>query len=197
MSTPDINGLGIRLVTYKFTNFIVHLHEGGLVQETKSGNKTYSWADLESFCYTVETIRFGLNRSNFTLIVKDGQKLKLDNYFRSTVAAFNQFLEILPQVALKPLLERSLAKINSGQEVQFGPIRLTASGIRHKNKELPWADVTELRSGRSGCYSLQTYNQTKRKQQEFWRGMNLPNYSIFETLVCMLAPNVKLLINRN
>lgn len=209
MSVTDITTLGNRLAIYQtknlgFTrlfmgmgsNLTLHLHEGGLLHEGKNGTQTYHWDELESFSLAVETsskpMFSHLNKSKLTLKTTSGQTFVLDNYFRSTVAAFNQFLEILPRVAMNSLAERSLRQINSGQEAQFGPLRLATSGIRYKNKELPWSDLSEVRTKVGGCYAISSYNSTKGKPQQFWAGCNIPNYSAFEQIIARFAPNAKI-----
>ena len=127
----------------------VTLHTDGISYRSMFGGKEMRWDAVERFYYTatkqrVHFIPIG-TYYHFKLVDSEGRKLRLGNRIGRLALLGQKLIEH----TCPTLLKKAVNQYNSGQEVDFGSIRVNrTAGIKVKTffvrKEIPWDNVSSF-----------------------------------------------------
>ncbi len=145
----------------------VRLHPDGISYQSWFGSKEIRMDELERFYYSsvkrsVNFIPVG-TYYKFKLIDSSGKKISFGNRVERPSALGPK----LVQHTLSPLLEKAARLLRSGQEVDFGAIRISRDqglkvkksawlGLGKRTEEIPWDQVSEYRIDRGHFYIFRT-----------------------------------------
>ncbi len=128
----------------------VRLYEQGLVYKSVFGEKEIEWPEVQKFYYsaTKQSVNFIPVGTyyNFRLQGRGGEKIRMG----SGLARMEQLGHRLIELTSPPLMRKMIEYYNSGEELDFGPIKVRRlEGIRVGkfigSKTIPWAEVLEYR----------------------------------------------------
>jgi hypothetical protein len=180
---------------------VLTISDAGVRRESILGQQEMAWSQIVETRYRVVPINtyahFGLigallamssksKRAMFTLelISNDGKKLKVTSTFRNADEAIGIILaRILP-----PMVESVKARLQRGETVDFGGIRLSATAVIWKNNSIPVSEVSKAEL--AGVY-------LKVKRQGKWLAVisvksdKVPNVLVFLEVLESLAPQIK------
>jgi hypothetical protein len=122
----------------------VTLHKDGISYHTLFGEKELRWDAVDRFYYgaTKRSANFkwmGIDY-HFNFVDAEGRKLSFGNRVRKTGKLGQKLIDLSYPALFKKVAEQ----FNSGQEVDFGPIRLSRTGgvkkmiFLRRYKEIPW-----------------------------------------------------------
>jgi hypothetical protein len=127
----------------------VTLHTDGISYHSMFGEKEMPWNTVERFYYgatkqSVNFIPIG-TYYHFKLVNSEGNKLRLGNRVGRLAVLGQKLIEY----TFPTLLREAVSQYNSGQEVDFGAIRVSrTAGIKVKKffgfKEIPWENVSSF-----------------------------------------------------
>ncbi len=145
----------------------VRLHPDGISYQSWFGSKEVRLDELARFYYSsvkrsVNFIPVG-TYYKFKLIDSNGKKISFGNRVERPGALGPK----LVQHTLSPLLEKAVRLLRSGQEVDFGAIRVSRDkglkvkktawlGFGKRTEEIPWDQVSECRIDRGHFYIFRT-----------------------------------------
>ena len=180
---------------------VLTISDAGVRRESILGQQEMAWSQIVETRYRVVPINtyahFGLigallamssksKRAMFTLelISNDGKKLKVTSTFRNADEAIGIILaRILPR-----MVESVKARLQRGETVDFGGIRLSATAVIWKNNSIPVSEVSKAEL--AGVY-------LKVKRQGKWLAVisvksdKVPNVLVFLEVLESLAPQIK------
>jgi hypothetical protein len=125
----------------------VTLHSDGISYKSMFGEKEVRWDAVEKFYYsaTKRSINFIPIGTFYTFkfVDNEGGKLRLGNRAERLAVLGQKLIEL----TYPTLIKKAVEQYNTGQEVDFGSIRVTrATGIKVKKfigwKEIPWNEVS-------------------------------------------------------
>jgi len=106
-----------------------------------------TWEQITGIAFSQESL--GIRTKNFpelklkaTLYTRKGQRILLNNF-----CAHQDMIKIVTYIKAKlyPRLEPELRKhLLAGQEITFGPLRLTHRGIALRRIQYPWAEIKRV-----------------------------------------------------
>ena len=135
---------------------IVYLHERGLsIQRGRKGSAIH-WGDIRQV--HARSVRYGLGRwpagrqDSLVLVTRDGRRFHLDQ----SLSDYDALAETVKRNVYPPLLDAYTRAFNHGQEIPFGPLRLTREGIQNGRKTLLWPNVAQARLERGWLEALPT-----------------------------------------
>lgn len=127
----------------------VALHTDGISYRSMFGEREMRWDAVERFYYgatkqSVHFIPIG-TYYHFKLVDSEGRALRLGN----RVGRLAPLGQKLIEQTYPTLIKKAVSQYNSGQEVDFGSIRVTRdTGIRVKKlfgwKEIPWENIASF-----------------------------------------------------
>lgn len=127
----------------------VTLHADGISYHSMFSEKEMRWDAVERFYYgaTQQSIHFIPIGTyyHFKLVDSEGQKLRLGDLLGRLAPLGQKLIEY----TYPTLLKKAVSQYNSGQEVDFGSIRVhRTTGIKVKTffvrKEIPWNNVSSF-----------------------------------------------------
>ncbi len=133
---------------------LVHQHERGLSIQRGRRGSALPWDDIRQV--HTRSVRYGLGRwpggrqDSLMLVTRDGRRFHLDQ----SLGDYDVLVETVKRNVYPPLLDAYTRAFNHGQEVPFGPLRLTPDGIRNGRKLLRWQDVAQARLERGWLEAL-------------------------------------------
>ena len=118
------------------------------------------------------------------LISQDRKKLKVTSSFRKADEAIGIILgRILP-----PMVQSTKARLQRGETVQFGGLRLSATAITWKGASIPVSEITKAELVRS---NLQIRRQGNWLAAISVRSDKVPDVLVFLETLESLAPQIK------
>ena len=135
---------------------MVFQHEQGLsIQRGRRGSALH-WGDIRQV--HTRSVRYGLGRwpggrqDSLVLLTRDGRRFHLDQ----SLSDYDALAETVKRNVYPPLLDAYTRAFNHGQEIPFGPLRLTREGIQNGRKTLRWPNVAQARLERGWLEALPT-----------------------------------------
>jgi hypothetical protein len=180
---------------------ILTIADFGVRRESVMGQQEMVWSQVTETRYRVTPINvyahFGLlgallamsGKSGSTqlaleLVGSDGKKLKVTSIFQDASEAIGMILaRVLP-----PMVQSVKARLQRGETVQFGNLRLSATTVTWKSNSILVSQITKAELLRS---NLQIKRQGKWLAAISVRSDKVPNVLVFLEALESLAPQVK------
>jgi len=180
---------------------VLIINPSGVRRESILGQHEMAWSQVKETRYRVVPINmyghFGLvgallamysksGRVQLTLqlVSQDGKKLNITSNFRKAEEAIGIILsKILP-----PMVQNVKARLQRGETVQFGGLRLSATAVAWKGASIPVAEITKAELVRS---NLQIKRQGKWLSAISVRSDRVPDVLVFLEVLESLAPQLK------
>jgi hypothetical protein len=133
-----------------------YIHDDGISYRSILGQKEIRWLEVERLYYgahrvSVEFIPLG-TFYQLKLVDLNGQKLSLGDRFGRTA----QLAEKISQYTYEPLLRKAISDFNSGEELGFGLVRVSRSGLKIKRwsglSTINWADLASYKLDAGNFY---------------------------------------------
>lgn len=163
---------------WRIRNLVVGLYQQGLAMFDHQGLRQIRWDEAEAIWQSVTRHqRYGrtVNTTHlYTVQKNDGTQIILDDRLVDVGTLGNKVITTCSMA----LLPKLIGRYNSGQRVEFGPLAIDKEGIYHKNKPLPWNEVTSVDMQRGWI--------TVRKGKRKWANVAVaqtPNALIFWQMV--------------
>lgn len=161
--TPPIFGSVILVTVYRQRGLVVLVYPTGLLRLRRGEVESYPWDE-------VAEVRLKLQRAEAPEVLRDDDGLPVACWFEAdapsimiwnaglvveradgTEAAFGPALADYPHLAetvqrrtFPRLWAAAWEKFTDGEAVAFDDLEVTATGLRHAGKRLPWRDFKEL-----------------------------------------------------
>ena len=133
---------------------VVRQHERGLSIQRGRRGSALLWGDIRQV--HVRSVRYGLGRwpggrqDSLVLVTRDDRRFHLDQ----SLSDYDALAETVKRNVYPPLLDAYTRAFNHGQEIAFGPLRLTPEGIQNGRKTLRWPNVAQARLERGWLEAL-------------------------------------------
>jgi len=178
------------------------ISDSGIRRESAFGQQEMTWSQITETRYQVVPINvyghFGLigiliamsskksGRAHLTLelISQDRRKLKVtSNYSKADEAISIILSRILP-----PMVQNAKSKVQRGETVQFGGLRISATALTWKGNSIPVSEITGAELVRS---NLQIKRSGKWMSAVNVRSNKIPDVLVFLEVLESLAPQIK------
>jgi len=180
---------------------VLIINDAGVRRESVLGQQEISWNQITETRYRVVPInvyahfgligavlaassKSGMAQLTLELISQDRKKLKVTSSFRKADEAIGIILgRILP-----PMVQSTKARLQRGETVQFGGLRLSATAITWKGASIPVSEITKAELVRS---NLQIRRQGNWLAAISVRSDKVPDVLVFLETLESLAPQIK------
>ena len=177
------------------------INDAGVRRESVLGQQEMAWSQITETRYRVVPINvyahFGLigallamssksSRANLSLelISHDRKKLKVTSGFRNAEEAIGIILgRILP-----PMVQNVKTRLQRGETVEFGGVRLSATALTWKGNSIRISEITKAELVRS---YMQVKRQGKLLSAISVRSDKVPDVLVFLEVLESLAPQIK------
>jgi hypothetical protein len=177
------------------------ISDSGIRRESAFGQQEMAWSQISETRYRVTPVNvyahFGLlgyflamssksgrAQLSLELLSGDGKKLKVTSIFRDASDAIGIILaRVLP-----PMVQSVKERLQRGETVQFGGIRLSATTLTWKNQSIPVTQITKTELLRT---NLMVKREGKWLAAISVRSDKVPNVLVFLEVLESLAPQVK------
>ena len=177
------------------------ISDAGVRCESAFGQQQMAWPEIIEFRYRVVPVsayaHLGLigallmasNKRNgaqltLELIGNGNKKLKVTSNYQNAAEAIGMILgRIMP-----PMVQNAKAKLQRGETVVFGSLKLSAVAVTWKNTSIPLTEITKAELVRS---YLQLKRQGKWMAAVSVRSDKVPDVLVFLELLESLAPQLK------
>jgi hypothetical protein len=178
------------------------INDSGVRRESIFGQQEMTWSQVAETRYQVVPVNvyahFGLigaliamsskksSRANLTLelIGHDRKKFKVTSFYRNADEAIGIILGRL----MPPIVQSTKSRIQKGETVQFGPLRLSAIAVQWKETSIPVMEITKAELAGS---NLQIKRTGKWLSAVSVRSNKVPNVLAFLDVLESLAPQIK------
>jgi hypothetical protein len=178
-----LGGFGAALILFAapYLGLRVEVDGDGITVRRWYGTSELAWDDLREFWWNADGsfVQAGYTATSIhTLVGRDGRRIRLRSEMMENGAALGPAIEEHVARALTPGLEQALG---GGRDVAFGPLTLTADGIVHAGKTLPWKDVARIELLAGG--SVAVYQKDGWQVWGRARMSRVPNLAVLFALV--------------
>src|SRR5262245_59523569 len=123
-------------------------------------------------------------RSFLRLLLSDGRQIRFD----SAINGFDRLAAYTQRATTERLLPEAKSALEEGQEIRFGPVRLSGDGVRLNKRLYSWDEIKRM-TDENGHLCLWHDGGGKLCQVAF---RNVPNYRLFLSLVVASGKGKKL-----
>lgn len=182
-----ITGVVLLLLARGRGRKVVRQYARGLVILSGRRGSALPWDEVREI--HTHSVRYGLGRrpwgrlGELTLVARDGQKLRLDQ----SLNEYDELAEAVKRAVYPPLLEAYTRAFNHGESLPFGPLSLTAEGIRNGRKTLRWEDLSQARLERGWLEAVPLDRHHGPKMR--FPARAIPNVDLCLQLIQELTPN--------
>ena len=180
---------------------VLIINDSGVRRESILGQQEIAWSQIMETRYRVVPInvyahlgligavlamssKSGGAQLTLELIGQDRKKLKVTSSFRNADEAIGIILgRIMP-----PMVQKTKARLQRGETVQFGGIGLSATAIIWKGASFPVSEITKAELVRS---NLQIKRQGKWRNAISVRSDKVPDVLVFLETLESVAPQIK------
>jgi len=162
----------------------VSLFANGLVLHKKNSVQVVLWEDVK-YLYEKRLIQYGAETDHTIRIETDGgDRLRLDALFQ----AITPLADAIRQCSNPVLLAKAKRKLQNGEPVSFGPLKLAPDGLENGKHKISWTEVEAPNIEKKGPgHHLVIRKSGKRSQWYSCPIPDFPNIEVFLTLVSGLA----------
>jgi hypothetical protein len=152
----------------------------GFIEMGKEGPAAYRWDQMVTVFQEITTTYVnGVNTGTnyvYRITMADGRKIKLHSN-NTNMAAFGPLIQRYVAEAQVP---RMIEALRAGQQIPFGDVMVTPTGVVTRKGEVPWTEITSVRLQRGYAY----IDRAGKRMAFFTRQCKLiPNLPSFLTLV--------------
>jgi hypothetical protein len=128
--------LVLALRTFRSRDLSLDLRELGFIHRVGGVERELLWDDVRDLRLTWRDIR-RWRRDGCTVTAKDGRRFALTD----ELEGIREIRAAVERECVSRLVRTSLAIIDAGSPVPFGPFVATREGLGHRHRDLPWKDV--------------------------------------------------------
>jgi hypothetical protein len=136
----------------------VHLHENGVALDRSGQIDVVPWAEVKHF-YQREVFANGVREVYLHLYTDDGRKIPIDTIYRD----IDDLTGAIRTGVTQAVLNRAAGLLKRGEEVDFGELALSTTGLRQGASELRWNEVAGIDLGHNGvAYTIDVRKNGKK-----------------------------------
>jgi hypothetical protein len=170
------------VAAYYQLGFKVIVHEGGLLQVRRTGERVIPWEDIECVWQQItEHYTNGIYTGTtytYNLRLRDGSRLKYSNY---TVNNVKKLGEIILHETSQVLYPKAMKAYNKGKTVDFGKLGISEDGLSYGSSLLTWDEIEAVRIKKGYIHV--------RKRDKWLNWCNIPFSTVPNPLVFISLVN--------